>query len=308
MGTSIEPFLHRKVVVLREDTSVEIASRAMAEQEVGSIVVSTRDGELVGILTDRDVCCRLVAFGGDLSTPISEVMTDGLIAVDDTATLEDVIQVMADNGIRRVPVLRSGVHRQNCVGIITLDDLIAAQAIDTSFLRDIVEFQGVKRRTWRRQKRPGADQHKQQTLDRFYKSFAPFIQQDDESLAPIVSHLTKMLVQRMTVEGAHHLIPQLPVLIQQELYDVANGPDKTINRATILTSLIENFELGETEAEQLCAGYWRGLKNFVSPGEPDKILVQLPNEMKALFLGDSHSMQRSSEATLLDFESSPLHH
>jgi CBS domain-containing protein len=101
-------------------TSVEIAEK-MRSEEVGSLVVM--DGKSpVGIVTDRDLLCRVIAVGRDAeASQAADVMSSPLVSVEPTATLEDLADTMASHGIRRVPVARNG----KLFGIVTLDDVMA---------------------------------------------------------------------------------------------------------------------------------------------------------------------------------------
>lgn len=102
-------------------TSVEIAEE-MRNEEVGSLVVMDRKAP-VGIVTDRDLLCRVVAVGRDPEeTRAEEVMSSPLVSVEPREPLERLVNAMASHGIRRIPVVRSGKLR----GIVSLDDAMAA--------------------------------------------------------------------------------------------------------------------------------------------------------------------------------------
>ena len=79
----------------------------------------------MGIITDRDLLRRVIAAGRDAeSTPASEVMTEPLLTVEPADSLEELVKVMSQRGIRRVPV----VHKEKLEGIVSLDDLLAQLA------------------------------------------------------------------------------------------------------------------------------------------------------------------------------------
>ena len=98
-------------------SSVKIAEE-MRDEEVGSLVVMDRKTP-VGIVTDRDLLCRVIAVGRDPEAArADELMSSPLVSVEPSESLEQLVDVMASHGIRRIPVVRSGKLR----GIVTLGD------------------------------------------------------------------------------------------------------------------------------------------------------------------------------------------
>jgi hypothetical protein len=90
---------------------------------------------LAGILTDRDLA--LAVLGGDLdpkTTPLGEVMSEGVIACDIKADLDEVVRLMRDQGVRRIPITENG----RLVGLVTFDDLVVDGSVGLEALRSIV--------------------------------------------------------------------------------------------------------------------------------------------------------------------------
>lgn len=110
------------ICCLPGDTA-QTAARMMCESNVGSIpVVSDRQSrKLTGIITDRDICCTLVAQGLDpVSTPVSEHMHRKPVACRPNDSIESCEQAMQRHQIRRIPV----VDEQGCVlGIVAQADI-----------------------------------------------------------------------------------------------------------------------------------------------------------------------------------------
>lgn len=150
MSQSIIPFIHNKVIILSENTPAYSAARTMQEQEIGCILVKNKEEKIFGILTDRDLVCQLLSYGYPGDTKICEFMSTPLVTVNENSQLSQVIDHMVTLGIRRIPVMSTGRHdkKEKCVGLIALDDLIAAKAIDVEKLSQIVKNQ-IKRRSLR---------------------------------------------------------------------------------------------------------------------------------------------------------------
>jgi len=131
---------NREVVVIEEERSVTEAAVVMREYHVGDVViVRTEYGRQtpVGILTDRDIALGIVANGTDPdSVSVGDAMSFNLTTVAEDDDLMHVIEVMRENGIRRVPVIDSN---EALVGILTVDDvldLLSEILIDLAHLVD----------------------------------------------------------------------------------------------------------------------------------------------------------------------------
>jgi len=106
-------------VALPGATTVMQAAILMREQNIGDVLVT--DGErLLGVLTDRDIVVRCVAAGLDPSmTTLPNMCSHQLVTVEPQQKIDDVLTLMRERAIRRVPVVDDGVP----VGIVSMGDL-----------------------------------------------------------------------------------------------------------------------------------------------------------------------------------------
>ena len=115
----VRDMMTTKLVTCGPDDTLSIAARNMQAKDIGSCPVVERD-KLVGLVTDRDITVRAVAKGMDPnSTMVRDVMTTSLITGDPDMSAEDACELMAENQIRRLPIVEG--HR--LVGMISLADL-----------------------------------------------------------------------------------------------------------------------------------------------------------------------------------------
>jgi CBS domain-containing protein len=113
----VEEFMTKGVLTIDEEKTVFEAAELMTQKEVGDVVVM--QGEIPrGIVTERDFVRRVVAKRRPLETKISDVMTKPLITIGPDASLKEAARKMVNNGIRRLPVVKS--HK--VVGIIVVSD------------------------------------------------------------------------------------------------------------------------------------------------------------------------------------------
>lgn len=93
----------------------------MVEADCGEIPVTDGSNRLLGVVTDRDIVVRVVAKGKNPSAvTAAECMSEPVVVVKEDTTLEDVMSVMEENQIRRVPVVDAGGC---CCGIISQADV-----------------------------------------------------------------------------------------------------------------------------------------------------------------------------------------
>ena len=118
---TVQEIMTTNVACCAPDTRLNQVARMMVEHDCGEIPVANSDGKVVGVVTDRDICCRAVAHDCnpcDLSA--SEIMSSPVVTAKSNITLEACGQLMEENQIRRIPVVdENGV----CCGIVSQADI-----------------------------------------------------------------------------------------------------------------------------------------------------------------------------------------
>jgi CBS domain-containing protein len=123
------------LVTANPDHSIVDASKLMSEHDVGCIVVE-RDGEPVGIVTDRDIAIDVVAAGKDpADTMLSDVMSRDPITAHKSDGIYKLAESMRDNGVRRMPLVDDDGE---LAGIITLDDVFVLVADEMHGLSEVI--------------------------------------------------------------------------------------------------------------------------------------------------------------------------
>ncbi|MFY0690518.1 MAG: CBS domain-containing protein [Paracoccaceae bacterium] len=112
--------MHKTVDWVSPDASVAEIAGLMRKDDVGAVPVC-KGGELVGMITDRDIALGVVAEGKDpAKTKAQSVMTRGVIYCMSHQTVEDAIHLMDQKKIRRLPVLNDDNH---LVGMLSVGDI-----------------------------------------------------------------------------------------------------------------------------------------------------------------------------------------
>jgi CBS domain-containing protein len=103
-----------------ERDTVRDAARIMQKNDTGVVPV-VEGRKIIGMITDRDIVVRLIADGKDASrATIRDAMTRQVRSVREDAPVEEVLNLMSDSQVRRVPVVNSS---DELVGIVSFGDL-----------------------------------------------------------------------------------------------------------------------------------------------------------------------------------------
>jgi CBS domain-containing protein len=106
------------------ETSIQEVARLMVEHDCGEIPVVDPANRPVGVITDRDIVCRIVAAGKNPSGHIvADAMTRPAVTVRSDTPLDEVMSTMEEHQIRRVPVVDEAGC---CAGIIAQADVAEA--------------------------------------------------------------------------------------------------------------------------------------------------------------------------------------
>ncbi|AOY76326.1 CBS domain-containing protein [Clostridium formicaceticum] len=101
------------------NASIDEIARKMKELNVGSIPICDNQNHVIGIVTDRDIVVRGIVDGFRVSDNIEKVMSKELIFVSPDTHTHEAARIMAQNQIRRLPVVENG----KLVGLVAIGDL-----------------------------------------------------------------------------------------------------------------------------------------------------------------------------------------
>jgi CBS domain-containing protein len=111
----------RAVATARPDVTLGEVIAKLAQKKIGAIVIVGDNGEVAGILSERDVIRRLVERGADaLQETASQSMTAAVITCQESSTLDELMELMTQGRFRHVPVIEDGA----LVGIVSIGDIV----------------------------------------------------------------------------------------------------------------------------------------------------------------------------------------
>jgi CBS domain-containing protein len=127
-GTTVRDVMTARPTSIGSRAPVVDAARRMAQEDVGSLPV-VDEGKLVGMVTDRDLAIKVLARDVDPhKVTVAEVCSENPVTADPDEALDDALQRMATNQVRRLPVATDG----ELVGILAQADVARTAAPEST--------------------------------------------------------------------------------------------------------------------------------------------------------------------------------
>ena len=116
----VKDIMTHRVISVGSAEPVSAAVRLLHRYNLGALPVCDAAGRLRGMITDRDIVVRCLAQGNEPSaTPVSEIMSRGIVTASPTDSVSRAAEIMARDRVRRLPV----TDNSRLVGVVTLGDL-----------------------------------------------------------------------------------------------------------------------------------------------------------------------------------------
>ncbi|EGQ8512460.1 cyclic nucleotide-binding/CBS domain-containing protein [Vibrio parahaemolyticus] len=130
--------LTRDPVTLEATASIQEAASLMAEENVTALLIvrpteeltEEDDDQLLGILTDRDLCIRVLAQGIDTNISVSEVMSYDVVSLDYNAYVFEAMLTMLRYNVHHLPILKD----KKPIGIIGMTDIVRYESQNSLLL------------------------------------------------------------------------------------------------------------------------------------------------------------------------------
>ncbi|GAK84862.1 predicted signal-transduction protein containing cAMP-binding and CBS domains [Vibrio ponticus] len=137
--SKVRTLLSGEAPFINATDTIQNAAMKMAQDNVSSLLVidyeleSSEEDEnsnLVGIITDRDLCTRVLATGLDPSHPVTEVMTHEVISLDHNAYVYEAMLTMLRYNVHHLPVLKDG----RPIGVIETTEIVRYESQNSLLL------------------------------------------------------------------------------------------------------------------------------------------------------------------------------
>lgn len=111
------------VITILPEQSLQEAARLLAEYNIGALVALSETGQVVGIISERDIIRKTARQADAFSRPVGEVMTKDVITGLPNDDLVSVMHTMTEKRFRHLPIVEQG----ELVGIISIGDIVKWQ-------------------------------------------------------------------------------------------------------------------------------------------------------------------------------------
>lgn len=124
--SKVKTLITRDVLILPNTNSIKSVAAIMTEENVSAAlindpeIIDAEDNNFVGIITEKDLCSKVVASGLDVNLPVSEVMSTELISLDHNAYIFEAMLLMLRYNVHHLPILKN----KQPIGLIEVSDII----------------------------------------------------------------------------------------------------------------------------------------------------------------------------------------
>lgn len=132
------------LVTCRPSSSIREAATAMADREVGSIIVVDDAGLPLGVVTDKDLRKKVATGRESIDQPVARIMSSPVVTAPPSLTIADVQMEMIRNHLNHLVLTKDGSRRSPVVGVLTEHDILILQANNPAvLLREIGRVEGI---------------------------------------------------------------------------------------------------------------------------------------------------------------------
>ena len=129
-----------RVLSIEGSSSVSSVANSLARERVGALIIKQGDGELIGIISERDIVRGLAEQGASaLDLPASQFMSQDLMTCSPESSTEEIMKQMLENRIRHLPVVQNGT----LAGIISIGDVVEAVLSELKWMTQVLQDQVV---------------------------------------------------------------------------------------------------------------------------------------------------------------------
>lgn len=137
----VKDIMSSPAVTIGENETADKAAQLMEKHGVGCVIVTSKQGKPLGIITERDLVVRILATNTQPNkTTAKEVMSSPLITIDPDVTLSEAARRMSRLNIRRLGV----VYKGNIVGLLSSKDILQVTPELIEIIQEKARIEGGK--------------------------------------------------------------------------------------------------------------------------------------------------------------------
>jgi len=141
-GYTVADAMTQEPVTISSNKTLREASKAMASEHVGALLVKEED-KIIGILTEQDIVRKGVATTGNTALKkVKEIMETNLTTTTPDEDIFEALRIMRDYNIRHLPVMHGGKF----VGLVTLKDILKIEPDLYEIMVEKIELREAERK------------------------------------------------------------------------------------------------------------------------------------------------------------------
>ncbi len=186
-------YYRTEVVTAPPDASAFELAERMGEYAVGCVVIVDGDRHPLGVVTDRDLLCRVIARSGDGDkVQATSIMSQPPVTAETNEPVESVIERMRAAAVRRIVVVRDGrVH-----GLVSVDDLIVELG------RELDDLGEAARRSVEASRRRGRRERRRVEMEETLVELRASVERAGRDVADFLSREFESLRERVRRSGS----------------------------------------------------------------------------------------------------------
>jgi len=137
----VKDIMSSPAITIDENETADKAAQLMKKHDVGCVIVTSKQGKPLGIITERDLVVRILAANiQPTKITAKEVMSSPLITIDPSITLSEAARRMSRLNIRRLGVIYKG----NIAGLVSSKDILAVTPELIEIIQEKARIEGGK--------------------------------------------------------------------------------------------------------------------------------------------------------------------
>lgn len=121
---TIADIMTKSIISVDSSMSINESAKMMEDAKVGAVIIM-EDNLPVGIVTDRDFAVKVAAHAYQITSPVKQIMSTPLFAINSDESVRTAADLMHERGIMKLPVMED----EKVVGIITARDIVNLLAV-----------------------------------------------------------------------------------------------------------------------------------------------------------------------------------
>ena len=135
MHIQVKDVMNRKLVSIDKDTTIVEAAKIMIQNDISFLPILNK-GNLIGILTDRDIINRIIGKERDIYASVFIAMTTNIITINKNEDILSAIKLMKDKQVKRIIVIN---EKNKLLGILSISDILKSD-YSYIYLSDIIDI------------------------------------------------------------------------------------------------------------------------------------------------------------------------